>query len=46
MRDLIVNQDREGFQTLFNDVAAYFGSFSDEAMDLSSYLIDRLVERA
>jgi len=46
VRELIVSQDREGFRGLFEDVRTYFGDFTGEAMELSSYLIDRLVERA
>jgi len=41
-----VSQDREGFRGLFEDVRTYFGDFTGEATELSSYLIDRLVERA
>jgi prephenate dehydrogenase len=46
VRDLIVKSDQKGFHQLFKDVRSYFGDFTDEAMDQSSYLIDRLVERS
>ena len=44
--DQLVDQgDRAGFQALFTEVNRFFGGFSEEAMDLSDFLIDRLVER-
>jgi chorismate mutase/prephenate dehydrogenase len=46
VRELIVRGDREGFERLFDETRGHFGTFTAEAMDLSSYLIDRLVERA
>ena len=46
VRDLIVARDFEGFRRLFEETRTHFGDFTTEAMDLSSYLIDRLVERA
>ena len=38
-------EDLEGFREMFREVHDYFGSFTDEALAQSSYLIDRLVER-
>ena len=37
--------DREKFRNLFRDVEDYFGDFSKTALEESSFLIDRLVER-
>ena len=41
----IANEDRDGFRTLFGEVEAFFGDFSKTALEQSSFLIDRLVER-
>ena len=38
--------DREAFSTLFEEVQRFFGDFTDQALEQSSFLIDRLVERA
>jgi len=38
--------DREAFETMFEEVQAFFGPFTDQALEQSSFLIDRLVERA
>lgn len=38
--------DGQAFEALFNNVRAYFGDFTDQALEQSSFLIDRLVERA
>ncbi len=46
VRDLIVNGDEEGFARMFAETREYFGEFTSQALELSSYLIDRLVERA
>jgi prephenate dehydrogenase/chorismate mutase len=37
--------DRDRFRTLFEEVRAFFGPFTHEALEQSSFLIDRLVER-
>ncbi len=38
-------KDLDAFRTMFKEVHDYFGSFTDDALAQSSYLIDRLVER-
>ena len=45
VHDLIDAGDREGFRSLFTDVGSFFGHFSTAALEQSSFLIDRLVER-
>jgi chorismate mutase/prephenate dehydrogenase len=45
LRDISVGGDRDAFADVFRDVAAHFGEFTDRALEQSSYLIDRLVER-
>ena len=37
--------DRERFRALFEEVREFFGPFTHEALEQSSFLIDRLVER-
>jgi prephenate dehydrogenase len=37
--------DRERFRDMFEEVRAFFGPFTHEALEQSSFLIDRLVER-
>ena len=37
-------RDQARFQAMFDEVRAFFGPFTDEAMQQSSYLIDRIVE--
>lgn len=44
--DILVRGDREAFRKVFQEVQAFLGAFTAEALDQSSYLIDRLVERA
>ena len=43
--DLVVRGDREGFRRMFAEVQGFFGSFTQEALEQTSFLIDRLVER-
>jgi chorismate mutase/prephenate dehydrogenase len=38
--------DRAGFEALFDEVRAFFGAFTAEAVEQSGYLIDRIVERS
>lgn len=38
--------DRTAFRAMFAEAQGYFGGFRDAALEQSSYLIDRLVERA
>jgi len=39
-------RESEMWIELFEQVGTYFGDFSEQAMEMSSYLIDRLVERS
>lgn len=43
--EVLASGDRARFERLFDEVRQYFGSFTDEALVQSSFLIDRLVER-
>lgn len=43
--DVLRNQDQARFDRVFEEVRAFFGDFTAEAMEKSSFLIDRLVER-
>jgi prephenate dehydrogenase/chorismate mutase len=43
---VIASGDQQAFSVLFEDVRAFFGAFTDEALEQSSFLIDRIVERA
>ncbi|MBN2445438.1 MAG: bifunctional chorismate mutase/prephenate dehydrogenase [Phycisphaerae bacterium] len=43
---LVKKGDRKAFAEAFERVHAYFGDFTTEAMEKSSFLIDRIVERA
>jgi prephenate dehydrogenase len=45
LAEIVVTGDRVRFHAMFDEVRAFFGSFTDEAMAQSSYLIDRIVER-
>jgi chorismate mutase/prephenate dehydrogenase len=42
----ITEGDREGVRALFEHVRDYFGPFTAQALETSSFLIDRLVERS
>ncbi|MHC4415533.1 MAG: bifunctional chorismate mutase/prephenate dehydrogenase [Planctomycetota bacterium] len=44
-RTVVETQDHAAVSTVFEEVRAFFGSFSDEALEQSSFMIDRLVER-
>jgi len=46
LQKLAAAGDRAAFVEMFEDIHAFFGPFSDQAMEQSSFLIDRLVERA
>ncbi|MCB9848173.1 MAG: bifunctional chorismate mutase/prephenate dehydrogenase [Phycisphaeraceae bacterium] len=46
LRDIASRGDREAFAAMFRSVRDRFGPFRDQALEQSSYLIDRLVERA
>jgi chorismate mutase/prephenate dehydrogenase len=43
--EILGSTDRERFRALFEEVRDFFGPFTHEALEQSSYLIDRLVER-
>ena len=42
---LTARSDRERFRELVGEVREFFGPFTHEALEQSSFLIDRLVER-
>lgn len=43
---IIANGDQAAFSAVFSDVREFFGSFAEEAVEQSSFLIDRIVERS
>lgn len=43
---VIADGDQEAFAQLFGDVRRFFGDFTAEALEQSSFLIDRIVERS
>jgi chorismate mutase/prephenate dehydrogenase len=43
---VLAGGDLARFATLFAEVRTFFGEFAAEAVDQSSYLIDRVVERS
>jgi chorismate mutase/prephenate dehydrogenase len=43
---VIASGDQDAFSALFEDVQHFFGAFTEEALEQSSFLIDRIVERA
>ena len=45
LRAIIASGDQAAFSALFDDVRGFFGAFTDEAVEQSSFLIDRIVER-
>lgn len=46
LKAVIDSRDRDAFRAMFQSVRDHFGPFTREALEQSSYLIDRLVERA
>ena len=44
LAEILANQDQAAFDKVFADVRAFFGDFTDEALEQSGFLIDRLVE--
>ena len=44
--EMVARGNRPAFEAMFQQVHDYFGQFTQEAMETSSYLIDRVVERA
>lgn len=43
---ILASGDQAAFNALFTDVRAFFGAFTTEAVEQSSFLIDRIVERS
>jgi prephenate dehydrogenase len=43
--EIISSGDRRRFEAMFDEVRGFFGDFTGEALEQSSYLIDRIVER-
>lgn len=43
---VIASGDQAAFSALFEDVREFFGAFTEEALEQSSFLIDRIVERS
>ncbi|MEO6444086.1 MAG: bifunctional chorismate mutase/prephenate dehydrogenase [Gemmatimonadaceae bacterium] len=43
--DIIASRNQPAFDAMFEEVRGFFGSFTTEALEQSSYLIDRIVER-
>ena len=43
--EIVGSGDRERFRGMFGEVKAFLGSFTSEALEQTSFLIDRLVER-
>jgi chorismate mutase/prephenate dehydrogenase len=41
---ILADGDQDAFDQVFVDVRAFFGDFTDEALEQSGFLIDRLVE--
>lgn len=44
--DILARGDQVAFSRLFDEVRLFFGDFTAEALEQSSFLIDRIVERA
>lgn len=42
---ILVRKDQAAFTAMFDEVRLFFGDFTSEALEQSSFLIDRLVER-
>ncbi len=45
LREIVLNKDTDKFREMFAQVHDHFGDFSEQALEQSSFLIDRLVER-
>lgn len=43
--EMLDSNDKEGFVRQFNIIAQWFGSFSEQAMRESTFIIDKLIER-
>lgn len=45
LQKIVASKDHQAFAASFNEARDFFGSFTDRALEQSSFLIDRLVER-
>jgi chorismate mutase/prephenate dehydrogenase len=45
LAEILAQRDQARFTAMFEEVRAFFGDFTSEALEQSSFLIDRLVER-
>jgi chorismate mutase/prephenate dehydrogenase len=45
MRRMVEENDREGFIRAFHEISSLFGGFAEQALEESSYLINRLADR-
>ena len=45
LREIVLQKDHTAFREIFESVHNHFGDFSEQALEQSSFLIDRLVER-
>ena len=46
LQTLLRSRDQAGFARMFDEVRAFFGTFSEEATEKSKFMMDRLVERS
>jgi len=46
LASVLARGDQAGFDAVFDEVRGFFGPFTTEALEQSSFLIDRIVERA
>jgi chorismate mutase/prephenate dehydrogenase len=44
LAEILAAGDQEAFDQVFVDVRGFFGDFTEEALEQSGFLIDRLVE--
>ena len=44
LAEILANEDQAAFDQVFANVRAFFGDFTEEALEQSGFLIDRLVE--
>jgi chorismate mutase / prephenate dehydrogenase len=45
LAEVLADGDREQFDAMFAEVRGFFGPFTNEALEQSSFLIDRIIER-
>ena len=46
LEEIVTSGDQAAFEAMFEEVRRFFGPFTTEALEQSSFLIDRLVERS